>query len=87
MNQITKPVANAARYAVIRCFQPARIERELLAQVFDLVGRGKSDHFESSDYCQEPTGMAVNGDLKGGHAASFLSVNRHLPIAVMEDAA
>jgi hypothetical protein len=28
-----------ARFAVIRNYQPARIERELLAQVFDIVHR------------------------------------------------
>ena len=49
LNQITKPNANTARYAVIRCYQPARVERELLAQVFELVGRSRDEHFEPSD--------------------------------------
>lgn len=32
--------SDSKRMAVIRSFQPIRIERELLAQVFDLAGRG-----------------------------------------------
>lgn len=41
MDTRTNRHTNSAPYAVIRCYLPTRIERELLAQVFDLVGRGR----------------------------------------------
>jgi hypothetical protein len=42
MDLVTKRGQQGARFAVIRNYQPARIERELLAQVFEIVGRGSS---------------------------------------------
>lgn len=43
MSAITKRSRNSKPVAVIRSYQPIRIERELLAQVFDLAERGLAD--------------------------------------------
>jgi hypothetical protein len=43
MSATTKRSRDSKRVAVIRSYQPIRIERELLAQVFDLAQRGLSD--------------------------------------------
>ena len=40
MPATTQCKIQATRFAVIRDFRPARIERELLAQVFDIAERG-----------------------------------------------
>jgi hypothetical protein len=39
--------------AVIRSYQPSRIERELLAQVYDLAQHGIQDR--SADFGEQPT--------------------------------
>jgi hypothetical protein len=44
-------------FAVIRKFEPSRIERELLAQVFDVVTHRTSDHPSADD----PVGAAMVG--------------------------
>lgn len=43
MSATTNRSRDSKRIAVIRSYQPIRIERELLAQVFDLAERGPSD--------------------------------------------
>ena len=59
MDQITKPSTNGTRFAVSRVYQPARIERELLAQIFDLVERGVRQDFEPGGATQEPVVIAT----------------------------
>lgn len=80
-------IASDTRYAVIRCYQPARIERELLAQVFDLAGRGSEARYDPGDDDVETTDMAVQEFPNVGCAASFFDANSHSLIATLEDAA
>ncbi len=42
MAHIAKCIRDSKSIAVIRSYRPIRIERELLAQVFDLAERGQS---------------------------------------------
>jgi hypothetical protein len=54
-----------ASFAVIRNYAPARIERELLAQVFDIVQQGERLHVASSDQFDsvpDPASTAATGD-------------------------
>jgi len=44
MNADSKRGRKAAQFAVMRDYRPARIERDLLARVFDLVDRGAAEH-------------------------------------------
>ena len=87
MNQITKQGTNGTRFAVSRVYQPARIERELLAQVFDLAGRGCNDHFEPSDDGQESAAMTVDGRSQGRLDSAVFSRNGRSQFAVLEDVA
>jgi len=57
----TKKSSIRSDYAVIRSYQPARIERELLAQVFSLIGRGNDDPLESCGICQQSSDLALKG--------------------------
>lgn len=57
-----------AGFAVIRNYAPARIERELLAQVFDIVQQGEPLHVASSDHSDSvlnATSTAAIGDDSG----------------------
>jgi hypothetical protein len=54
-----------AGFAVIRNYAPARIERELLAQVFDIVQQGELLHVASSNHSDsvfDLTSTAAIGD-------------------------
>ena len=54
-----------AGFAVIRDYAPARIERELLAQVFDIVQQREPLHVASSDHSdsvRDSTSTAETGD-------------------------
>ena len=54
-----------AGIAVIRDYAPARIERELLAQVFDIVQQREPLHVASSDHSnsvRDLTSTAATGD-------------------------
>jgi hypothetical protein len=57
--------------AIIRNYQPSRIERELLAQVYDLAGRGIEAH--STCVVGSP---ALSGHVDNEHAAE--SLQRHI---------
>ena len=50
MDVAIKRGSKDAGFAVIRNYAPARIERELLAQVFDIVQQGAPLHVASSDH-------------------------------------
>lgn len=75
MDQITKRSENSARFAVNQVYQPARIERELLAQVFDLVEQGGRKDFALGDSRQEPAVSAVNAESNRQFATSIVGVN------------
>ena len=87
MGTRTNRIAINARYAVIRCYQPARIERELLAQIFTLAGRGNDAPCEPGDDDLEPTNMAVIGLFNAAGAASIFDTNSQSPSAALEDVA
>ena len=48
-------------FAVIRCYQPTRIERELLAQVFELASHGVTSQSDSTGCPQQPRDRASQG--------------------------
>ncbi len=87
MALLTKRIANNTRYAVIRSYQPARIERELLAQVFDLAGRGSDVLSEPGDGDLETTDIAAEGLVNVGCATSLFESKSQPPIATLKDAA
>ncbi len=47
--------------AVIRSYQPSRIERELLAQVYDIAQRGIQDHSACVGECPTVVDQVDNG--------------------------
>lgn len=49
MVAVSKHGPKEARFAVVRNYQPARIEHELLVQVFEIVGRGAADQITVAD--------------------------------------
>lgn len=83
----TNRIAKNTRYAVIRCYQPVRIERELLAQVFDLARRRSDVRCELGDDDLERTDMEVKRLSNVGCVASHFGTNSQSPIATLEDAA
>ena len=48
-------------FAVIRSFQPTRIERELLAQVFELASQGVNSRSDATGRRQQPRDRASQG--------------------------
>lgn len=87
MDQITKRSTNGTRFAVSRVYQPARIERELLAQIFDLVERGGGKDFEPSGVTQEPVIIAARVRSTDHVATSIVGVNNPSRITELEDVA
>lgn len=87
MDQITKRSANSTRFAVNRVYQPARIERELLAQIFDLVEQGGRSDFSLGDARQEPAVSAVNTVSNDQFATSIVGVNNSSQIVELEEVA
>jgi len=83
MDQITKRIANSTRFAVNRVYQPARIERELLAQIFDLVEQGGRKDVAR----QEPLVSAFNAEPNGQFAPSTFGVNNSNQIVELEEVA
>ena len=65
MDVAIKSGSKDAGFAVIRNYAPARIERELLAQVFDIVQQREPLHVASSDHSdsvRDSTSTAAIGD-------------------------
>lgn len=60
MQTTTKSCGKHAGFAVIRSYQPARIERELLAQVFDLAGHGATRQSDGIDGVQQRHDLATD---------------------------
>ena len=63
-----------ARFAVIRNYQPARIERELLAQVFDIVHRSAT--MAADPARAEPT--HVHDDAASEQTCDRFARNQHV---------
>lgn len=87
MDQITKRSTNGTRLAVSRDYQPTRIERELLAQIFDLVERGGRKDSEPSDAPQELVVIAARLRSADPVAASITGVKTAFRVAELEDVA
>jgi hypothetical protein len=87
MDQITKRRTNKTRFTVNRVYQPARIECELLAQIFDLVEQGGRKDFALGDTRQEPVVSAVNAESNGLSATSNFGVNNPIQIIELEEVA
>lgn len=87
MDQITKHSTNGTRFAVSRVYQPARIERELLAQIFDLVERGVRQDFEPGGATQEPVVVAIRVRSTDQVASSIVSINNASRTTELEDVA
>ena len=75
MDQITKRNESCTRFAINRVYQPARIERELLAQIFDLVQQGGRKDLVLGDSRQEPSISAVNANSSRQVVTSNVVVN------------
>ncbi len=87
MDQIRKRSTNSTQFAVNRIYQPARIERVVLAQIFDLVERGGQKDFESGGATQEPVVIAARVRSTGQIATSIVGVNNPSWITELEDVA
>ena len=87
MDQITKPSTNGTRFAVSRVYQPARIERELLAQIFDLVERGVRQDFEPGGATQERVVIATRVRSTDQVVSSIVSINNASRTTELEDVA
>lgn len=87
MDQVTKRSENSTRFAVNRVYQPARIERELLAQVFDLVEQARRKDFALGDARQGPVVRAANAESNCQFATSVVGVNNPIQIVEMEEVA
>ncbi|HUG67011.1 MAG TPA: hypothetical protein VMM76_04635 [Pirellulaceae bacterium] len=71
MDVAIKRSSKDAGFAVIRNYAPARIERELLAQVFDIVQHREPLHVDSSahsDLFRESTSTATTDDDSASNA-------------------
>jgi hypothetical protein len=58
MNSTTNNDRKDVEFAVIRSYQPTRIERELLAQVFELASQGVSSQSDATGSRQQPRARA-----------------------------
>lgn len=87
MDQITKRSTNGTRFAVNRVYQPARIERELLAQIFDLVERGGGKDLEPGSATQEPVVIAARVRSTDQIATSIVGIKSPSRIIELEDVA
>lgn len=87
MDQVTKRSTNGTRLAVSRDYQPARIERELLAQIFDLVDRGARNDSEPYDAPQEQVVIAARFRSEDTIAASMSGVRSAFRVTELEDVA
>ncbi len=85
MDQITKRSTNGTRFSVNRIYQPARIERELLAQIFDLMERGGRKDFEPGGAAQEPVVIAARLRSSDQVATSIVGVNNPSRITELEN--
>jgi hypothetical protein len=61
MHSTTNNDRKRVGFAVIRSFQPTRIERELLAQVFELASQGVNSQSDVTGSSQQPCDRASQG--------------------------
>lgn len=78
---------NRAGIAVIRGFQPVCIERELLAQVFDLVRRGIDQHYQFSADEHKSAVIFRFGRTAGPLDTPIFGVDGESHLAELENAA
>ena len=84
MDRVTKCARQDASFAVIRNFQPARIERELLAQVFEIVGRGSSHQVDVSTNGQMHGDSATETTERSGVATAAIAETSNVPTTALE---
>ncbi len=87
MDVAIKRSGKGAGFAVIRNYAPARIERELLAQVFDIIQQREPLHVDSSDHSdllRESTSTVSTDDHSSSNAHDNV---RDDPRVTMEAAA
>lgn len=84
MHAGSKRGRNDAGFAVTRDYRPARIERELLAQVFVIVGRGTGDRFEPSTNGPKPAVMTTDGVPQIDRETAASGVEVSLPPNALE---
>jgi hypothetical protein len=87
MDQVTKRSTNGTPLAINRDYRPARIERELLAQIFDLVDRGVRKDSEPYDAPQEKVAIAARFRLENTIAVSMTGGRNALCVTELEDVA
>ena len=87
MNTAADSHQDGNRSAVIRHYEPTRIERELLAQIFDLVERGGRKDSEPYDAPQEQVVIAARFRSEDTIAASMTGVRSVFRVTEPEDVA
>jgi len=87
MNQASKQSTISARIAVNRDYQPARIERELLAQIFDLVEQRVRKNFTLGDVRQQSGVSAASAGSTDHVTTSIVSDNHPTQIMDLEEVA
>lgn len=87
MDTRTNRHTNSAPYAVIRCYLPTRIERELLAQVFDLVGRGRGPLSDPAYSGHQPTALSAIEHSNVRRSGPVLDTGSQPQTVIREDAA
>jgi len=61
MHSTTNNDRKSVGFAVIRSYQPTRIERDLLAQVFELASQGANSQSDAPGSRQQPCDRASQG--------------------------
>lgn len=87
MDQLRKQSALSTRFAVNRDYQPARIERELLAQVFDLVKQNGLRVFSPGDGRHQPAITAASDGSQDLLASSSGITNDSPEVNELEEVA
>ena len=70
--------------AVIRSYQPSRIERELLAQVYDIAQRGIQDHSACVGECPTVADQVDNGPAAKSVQHQIVEQSTHQHIDELE---
>lgn len=76
MTRTTNRQLDSKRFAVIRSYQPVRIERELLAQVFALAESGLSGGPSGNETLCEDADQAIDPCVQ--HSSQHRLLDQHL---------
>lgn len=87
MDSVSKRDRKHASFAVIRNYQPARIERELLAHAFEIVGRGSTRPESEADGNTEVVGATTNDSMEDCHSNAISQEKADLKYNALERAA